>query len=242
MTDSEKLAHRYRRDGFVHIEGFCSPEEVGRLRTAIEDAPERDPEPNPLTLDSMRFASNLLYGSPVLQEFLGSDRVVALASTLRGPDLWVRWDQAVWKGPGAPAFPWHQDNGYTELGAEHLQMWIALTPMRADNGGLAVWPRGHRRLLNHRWIGNHVVTDPEEIEGSAAVDVTAQAGDLVVFSSFLPHTTHPNTTDEIRLAYVAEFLPLSEPDRTVRPPHFIACRHGRPEPSFCDLSSEWAGG
>lgn len=215
----------------MRLPGLLSADLVARLAVAVDTAPERDPGPNPLSLDTMRFASNLFYASGVLQRFLCSDPVLAVVTALIGPDAWVRWDQAVWKGPGAPVFPWHQDNGYTGLPVEHLQLWVALSPSYRDNGGLLVAPGGHRRAADHRWVGGHVEID----EPAATLAVDAEPGDVIAFSSWLPHSTGPNVTDTTRLAYVAEYLPLGERDPGVRAPHLVACRGGRAVGAFEDL-------
>lgn len=227
------IRDRFARDGYVHLPGFCSPSTVDDLRRAVETARERVEEDNPLSLDTMRFRSNLFYDSDVLQRFLTSAEVIEVAAALRGPDLWVRWDQAVWKGPDAPMFPWHQDNGYTGLAVEHLQLWVALTAMTPDNGGLAVWPGAHRHPAAHHWVGNHVELDVDALDGHP-LDLHVAAGDVVAFSSFLPHATVRNRTAETRLAYVAEYLPLDADDAGVPPPHLVACRGGRPV-------REWVG-
>lgn len=226
---------RFQHDGYLLLRGFLDATAVAELRAAIESAPERTPGENPLSLATMRFASNLFYASEPLQRFLASPAVVDVVTTLLGPDAWARWDQAVWKGPDAPTFPWHQDNGYTELPTMHLQLWVALTHMNPDNGGLLLAPGGHRRPAAHRLVGNHVEMDDPDVV--AAVD--AAAGDVIVFSSYLPHATTPNSTGTDRLAYVAEFLPLEAPDRSVEAPHFVVARGGRPAPAFVDLSVGW---
>jgi ectoine hydroxylase-related dioxygenase (phytanoyl-CoA dioxygenase family) len=218
------LVEAFRRDGYAIVPALVPPEAVGALRDAIEAAPERDPRPNPLSLGTMRFASNLFYGSPELQAFLTGSVVTEIVTALVGPDVWVRWDQAVWKRPGAPEFPLHQDNGYTGLGIEHLQLWVALTDSDAENGGLEVIPGGHRAPLDHRWEGGHVVT---EHPGPRA-PVAARPGDAVAFSSLLPHATAPNVSDRERLAYVAEFLPLDAADPSVATPHLQVVEGGRP--------------
>ncbi|MFM7062936.1 MAG: phytanoyl-CoA dioxygenase family protein [Actinomycetes bacterium] len=229
------FAEEFSRNGYVLVPGLVTPAQVAALRHTLFTTPERDPEPNPLTLSTMRFASNLFYGSETLRDFLCSQSVVALTTALLGPDVWVRWDQAVWKGHGAPEFPWHQDNGYTGLPGMHLQLWVALTEMNETNGGLFVAPGGHTELAPHEQVGNHVVMPtPRSVK-----EIRAQPGDVVLFSSFLPHSTSLNSSGAERLAYVAEFLPLSEADLSVAPPHFVVARHGRPAPSFEDLGARW---
>lgn len=230
------LRRTFLRDGFIVLRGFVPPPQIAVLRSALDTARERDPhDKNPLSLDGMRFASNLFYDNETIRDFVCSRPVVDLLCSLGGPDLWARWDQAVWKRGGAPAFPWHQDNGYTGLDVQHLQLWVAITEMTPQNGGLVLSPGGHRHPSPHRWVGNHVEIDPPE----RVVAVDAAPGDVVVFSSFLPHMTTPNTTGDARLAYVAEYLPLRHPDRSVRPPHLIAARGARPVGRFEDLSAAW---
>lgn len=228
MVDPDVVRQAFRADGFARLPALVPPGGLAELVAAVTDAPERNAGPNPLSLGNMRFASNLFYGSPALQRFLASAPVVEVVTALLGPDVWVRWDQAVWKRPGGPAFPLHQDNGYTGLDVEHVQLWVALTAMTSDNGGLVVVPGAHRRALEHRWVGDHVVT---EADGPQLV-VDAEPGDAIVFSSFLPHATTPNTSDRERLAYVAEFLPLSAADPGVPPPHLVVARNGSPAASW----------
>ena len=230
------LLAEFREQGFVRVRGFLSGAEVAELRAAIEAAPVEDPAENPLSLDGMRFASNVYRCSEALQRFLSSEPVIGLVGAVGGPDLWVRWDQAVWKEHGAPEFPWHQDNGYTGLDATHLQLWVALTPMTEANGGLLVCPGGHLRLLEHRTVGGHVAADPP----GPIVTIDAEPGDVILFSSYLPHATTPNTTGDARLSYVAEFLPLGCQDRSVEPPHLVVARGGRSALGWDDLTPGWA--
>lgn len=234
MGVSNRLRRHFERHGYVVVRSLWSPEQAGRLRRAIEQAPP-EPEANPLSSGAMRFQSNVFRRSDEVQRFVCSERVTSLLVRLGLQDAWVRWDQAVWKADGAPEFPWHQDNGYTALGAEHVQVWVALSAMDRGNGGLVVAPGQHRHLHEHRWRGNHV-TLPEP-RRTRAID--ASPGDVVVFSSYLPHATTPNRSGADRLAYVAEYLPLDEPDRSVDRPHVVVLREGRPTHELVDLAPTW---
>jgi len=224
------------RLGFVVLPGLLDQPDVAALLHAVRHAEPLDPRPNPLSSGAMEFRSNLFHRSAPIRTFLGDPRLVAVITALLGRDVWCRWDQAVSKRPGAGWFPWHQDNGYTQLDAVHLQLWVALTPSYRRNGGLLVAPGAHRQRLPHTWQGDHVVTEP----GQPVVAIDAEPGDVVAFSSLLPHATGPNTSHEDRWAYVAEFLPLDAPDEAVAPPHLVVARDGQPSIGLEDLRPRWA--
>lgn len=179
----------------------------------------------------MTFLSLLFPLSPALQAFVADPRLVELACGLLDDDVWVRWDQAVVKRAGAPVFPWHQDNGYSLLRAEHLQVWVALTAAGPDDGGLWVVPGSHRTTRPHHHRGPHVEVDavPDEDDGVA---ITAAAGDVVAFSSRLVHRTTPNRSGRDRWTYVVEYLGWHDLDPFVAPPYFVASRNRRSDPRF----------
>jgi len=226
----------WQQAGFVRRTGLFSPAEATELLAAVRTAHPREPGENLLSSGEMHFASNLFYGSTVLQRCAADPRIVELVTALIGPDLWCRWDQAVCKRPGAGWFPWHQDNGYTRLADAHVQVWVALTVSEPRNGGLLVAPGAHTSVATHEWVGNHVqMAAPDE-----ALEIWAQPGDVIAFSSLLPHATAPNRGDVDRWAYVLEYLPLSAADPSIAAPHFVVARQGRPAPAFVDLTPRWA--
>jgi ectoine hydroxylase-related dioxygenase (phytanoyl-CoA dioxygenase family) len=235
-TQVSPSSARFHRDGYAVYRGVLDPGAVTRLRDCLEPFRARTAD-NPLSTGGMQFASNVYRDSEELRALSCSPVVVAILDDLGHHDAWLRWDQAVWKAPAAPVFPWHQDNGYTQLGHEHLQLWIPLTEMRRENGGLLVLPGQHRERYDHRSVGGHVVARIDH-DGIA---VDASPGDIVAFSSYLPHMTGPNTTTETRLAYVAEFLPLDVADPSVEPMHWAVVDGGHACGEFRDLTRRWLG-
>jgi ectoine hydroxylase-related dioxygenase (phytanoyl-CoA dioxygenase family) len=222
--------------GYAIARGMFSGPEMQSFIEEIRSS-DRKKRDRQETLDAgaMRFYSNLFYDNPRIQAFLTQPSLIDFLVPVIGPDFWVRWDQAVAKGPMSGVFPWHQDNGYNNLGHEHFQLWIALSKMTPENGGLWIVPGSHKRRLPHRAVGNHM-----EAEGSAAYDaadaakafIAADAGDVVLFSSLALHKTYENTTDEPRWAYVAEYMRSSHYDPTVPRPYFNAAQNGKPYPVF----------
>jgi hypothetical protein len=219
----------FARDGYLHLPGWFSPAEIEALRADIDRAAGERAGQSSLDDGAMTFYSLLFPLSADLQAFVGQDRLVEAACHVLDDDVWVRWDQAVVKRAGAPTFPWHQDNGYSRLRAEHLQAWVALTDAGPDDGGLWVAPGSHRRDLTHHRRGAHVEVDDEPAEERAVV---AGIGDLVLFSSRLVHRTTPNESGRDRWTYVIEYLGVHSFDPFLAPPYFVASQGRSPRPRF----------
>jgi ectoine hydroxylase-related dioxygenase (phytanoyl-CoA dioxygenase family) len=216
----------------VRLPAYFSQEEIDRLFAVLEAAAEKDPRQKRLDLDALKFRHNLFYKTDAVRELLCSSKVVGLLTAIGGPDLWCRWDQTIAKKPGGEEFPWHQDNGYNRLLTEHYQFWVALTDMRAENGGLWVQPGSHTSgLRRHTMRGRHAYCPGEPDKG---ISIEALRGDVIVFSSYLLHMTTPNTTDSYRLAYVAEFMPMTDMDPGVEAPWLEVATKGRPSGRFLD--------
>src|SRR5260221_463614 len=101
---------------------------------------------------------------------------------------------------------WHQDNGYTFVDPQaYLTCWIAITEATLLNGCVTVMPGAHRDgTLAHRStpIGFECWGD-----ANSAHAVPVRAGSIVVFTSLTPHFTAPNTTDDVRKAYIVQYAP-----------------------------------
>ncbi|MCH2170621.1 phytanoyl-CoA dioxygenase family protein [Myxococcota bacterium] len=151
------------------------------------------------------FTPHAVLQSAWLRDFCAGPTFCDLVHDLIGPDVRLYWDQAVYKKPGAvDEFPWHQDNGYTFVRPQqYLTCWIALTDATLENGCPWIAPGRHRLgTLEHRMtdLGWQCLEEVEDAE-----PVTARAGSIVVFSSLTPHRTGPNTSHEVRKAYIVQF-------------------------------------
>ncbi|MCP9820357.1 phytanoyl-CoA dioxygenase family protein [Synechococcus sp. Cruz-9H2] len=227
---SKASAKEYQECGYVVVRGLFGSQEIKALRACLDIAQTRKPGEDWLTKDKMVFRSNLFQRSTALQAFISQPRIVDLVSTLIGPDFWVRWDQMVNKLPGGGEFPWHQDNAYNNLLTAHCQLWVALTPINLDMGGFWVQPGSHRQgLLQHRFIDRYAVFAGEVMN---PVLIEAEAGDVILFSSYLLHSTSVNISQHERCAYVVEFVPSRDIDPYIRSPYFRVALHGRPAPRF----------
>lgn len=228
---NHKLLKEFNEKGYVIARDFFSEEEMTAL---IEDIKAADPRNgvSGLNKGTLNFYSNVFFRSQKIQEFISQPKIVDFLKQIIGPDFWVRWDQAVAKGPGSVTFPWHQDNGYSDLKDGYYQLWIALTKMTPENGGLWLQPGSHKRLLPHKKVDNHVVYQgtPEN-----PVFIEAKAGDIVLFSSYMLHMTTPNITQDTRWAYVVEYMSINHFDPSIAPPYLVVARNGKPYREFVNF-------
>lgn len=225
----------FETQGYTICRNFFSQQEIAELFDVMRQTP--DDGEGTLSKSYMKFHSNTFYESSYLQSFITQKKIVDFIKDFMGPNIWVRWDQAVEKRPGGEEFPWHQDNGYSSTKETYYQFWIALTDMTVDNGGLWIQPGSHKHgVLPHEMVDGHLVCDTKISE---PVFIEAKPGDIILFSSLTLHRTLPNTTSESRWAYVIEYMSLDYYDPFIEPPYFVAARNGEPCPEFIRSDRGW---
>ena len=229
MNASERK-REFDQQGFTVARKFFSAQEMSDLMEAIHRAQPLEKVPSELNKGGLTFKHNILQHSTYLQKFISQQKVIDFMSPIIGPDIWVRWDQAIAKVPGAPEFPWHQDNGYNKLKQGHFQFWVAMTEINKETGLLWLQPGSHKRgVMTHNLDGTHQVCEGDP---AGAVAVEAEPGDAILFSSLMLHRTSPNVGQKPRWAYVVEYMSLDQYDPYIRKPYFIAARNGRSAPEF----------
>lgn len=225
------LRKEFQEKGYLICRNFFSQEEMVQLLEHIKSAKTRNGVSG-LNKGSLTFYSSLFFYTPKIQQFISQPKIANFLKEIIGPNFWVRWDQAVAKGNGSGIFPWHQDNAYSDLKDEYYQLWIAITEMTPDNGGLCLVPGSHRSLLPHKRVDNHLEYDgiPND-----PVFIEARPGDVVLFSSLMLHKTPPNITSNTRWAYVVEYMSSDHFDPSIEPPYFMVAHKGQSKPRFCNF-------
>ena len=215
----------FKKNGYVFIKNFFSQAEVDALVANIKEASETKSGDDVLDKGNLKFHALIMHRSEKLRAFISQTKIIDFLKQFAGPDIWVRWDQAVEKKPGAGTFPWHQDNQYSQLKDAHFQFWISLTTMTAENGGLWVVPGSHKGMLKYDYEDSHVVYKGDV---SNAEFISAEPGDVVLFSSYLLHSTTPNITQNSRWAYVIEYMQMDHIDPFIEAPHLVVAKNGQP--------------
>jgi ectoine hydroxylase-related dioxygenase (phytanoyl-CoA dioxygenase family) len=207
---------QFDRDGYVVLRQVIEPEVVASLTAALDVLEARTEsflrtQPNGELLiakaDVITFTVHAVTQSFEARMFSTHPVLLDLAHDLIGTEVRLYWDQAVYKKPEPDReFPWHQDNGYAFVEPQqYLTCWVPLTPATRQNGCPWIVPGVHRlgTLRHHVAPGGLQCLD----QPTGAIAVELEAGDVVAFSSLAPHRTGPNTTAEVRKAYIVQYAP-----------------------------------
>ncbi|MEZ4870627.1 MAG: phytanoyl-CoA dioxygenase family protein [Caldilineaceae bacterium] len=151
--------------------------------------------------------------SAIVTRFLFSDLMAAVTSALLGPNVYLFHEQYVVKAAEkGMKFAWHQDSGYVAAnnGAPHkpyLSCWCPLDDATIENGTVYILPfdrAGTREIMPHETEAGS--NDRVGYFGSDPGDpVEVPAGSIVCFTSYTFHRSGPNTTNQQRRVYLAQY-------------------------------------
>jgi hypothetical protein len=110
--------------------------------------------------------------------------------------------------------PVHFDHDPHDRDLRYIQGAVALTPTTEGQGGFRCVPGGHRHP--ERWprapvpaaFGDQWIAEASESE---IVAVPMETGDVVLWSSRLPHSNSRNESNRPRYAFYLQMVPYSEP-------------------------------
>ncbi len=145
-------------------------------------------------------------------------------------DLWeeeallVTLDSCRFTPPWQPGFlepdPIHFDVDPWNDRAQTLQGVIALRDTAADQGGFSCVPSlyGDRSRWPKQYVKNNVGKElwHPDVSPGEVVHVAVEAGDLIAWSSRLPHSNSKNLSNQPRIAFYAATIPARKSEN-VRP-------------------------
>ena len=155
--------------------------------------------------------------------------------------LWVSIDRTNFKPPADPAHPEHDHKGFIHWDTDtslypnipfRVQGVLALTDTAADMGGFQCVPELYRKLGD--WIAQQPADrDPRrpDLTGFAITKLAMQAGDLVIWTTLLPHGNGHNVSDRVRLAQYITMNPAEADKSELRATRISCWREKRPMPA-----------
>jgi phytanoyl-CoA hydroxylase len=226
-TLSDETIHTYRRQGFVHIPGILSPQEVAEFHAIALDVEQRLKEKS-LTKGGKAEAvfTQLLN---VWQEDDGMRRLTlhpnvgAIAERLAGVPLRLWHDHMLIKQPHkSTPTEYHQDQPFwPHAHSSHaLSAWIALVDVPVERGCMTFIPGSHARTD----LAAQDLTDAHDLFRKCPdliweprVTIPLRAGDCTFHHASCAHMAGPNLTDEPRVAHIVIYMDAGTTYRAV--PH-----------------------
>jgi ectoine hydroxylase len=198
LSDRQRAA--FERDGLLLVRGALDPHEVAYYRQALDEVYEQEAAADRLGPDGSMHKLSAVTHCPAAVGLLDHPRAFPLVWSVLG------WNVHVYHshldvhpgivGPKPPRFGWHQDGGRQnrELSAEprprlsvKLAYWLS-DVSAPGRGNLRVVPGSHRRS----WIHGPPRRDMSWPDPDGAVDVCADAGDVLLFDRRLWHARSDN--------------------------------------------------
>ena len=204
---SPQTVDRFRRDGFVHLPGVLTPDEVEVYAAAAKRVYDTGTAMN---ADDPIFRQivNVWRSDETLRGLTLHARLAEHATQLAGIPLRLWHDQLLAKKPhNGAATEYHQDAPYWPHAGcrQSLSAWIALVDVPVERGCMTFIP-GQQERRDIRAADLSDRTDFLDAAGDLTwkprVTVPLRAGDVTFHHGYTPHTANPNDTDEFRYAFV----------------------------------------
>jgi hypothetical protein len=198
----------YDDDGFVFPIDVLTPDEAADYRARLE------------TLEAghgkTKYGMKPYLTMTLADELAHTPRLLDAVEDLIGPNL-LLWDGAfIIKEPQTENFiSWHQDLTYWGVGPadQIVSIWLALSPVMAENGCMAVAPGSHRdgiRSHADRFEDDNMLSRGQEIadefDQESAVDVVLKPGQMSLHHGHVIHGSNPNRSDQRRIGLNLQFI------------------------------------
>ena len=227
VTDEE--VERFRRDGYVHLRGVLSPDELDEIARVYERfvrreiaVPGRDycdmSSDYDKPVDEYSIINVMLPRRyyPPWRDNLLERRGAAIARQLQGDGMAIDYDQLLAKPPRRDdsVFHWHQDLAYWPQTDDPrtATLWLALDDSTERNGCMRFVTgsnrepalRPHEPLHGDRESSHTLVAAVDEARDPIRLAEIAR-GDVTVHDERVVHGSGPNRSDRWRRAYVVAF-------------------------------------
>jgi ectoine hydroxylase-related dioxygenase (phytanoyl-CoA dioxygenase family) len=225
---SAEEQERFQRDGYVHLRGVLSDEELAEIEAVYARFLRREITVPGKDLCDMsgdyarpfdEFTNvNVMLPRryhPAWQGNLYERRAASIAAALHGPGMVLDYDQLLAKRPHKTdaVFEWHQDQAYWPVlpDPRTATCWLAVDDSTLENGCMRFVPgshkeplRPHRPRMSGRGESHTLVTDVDAARDPVR-PVPIRRGDVTVHNERVLHGSGGNTTGGWRRAYVIAF-------------------------------------
>lgn len=204
MSITDDARFLFDIQGYLHLRGALSAEEVAQYRSWVEHAAGTDvralnaDDPARLEHHINRPVSRVIDADPRFARFLDHPAVEPYLAEFVGTDYRHIDNDLYYTHPGYAGGGWHRGvrahaTGHVVDGrfvCPMVKVFYCLTDVGPDEGEFAVIPGSHKAAFE-------VDTDRMDLPGQRAFDDVA-AGDIIIFNEALLHTGLPNRSGKTR--------------------------------------------
>lgn len=146
---------------------------------------------------------------PELRELVSDPLLVSYVRDLVGPDVVCHISQFIRKEAGeGPEVSWHQDSSFNPGDARCVVVWLAVEDADVANGCMWFIPGSHK-LGQLDCDEKHAVASAEQ--HGKAVPIELKAGEIVLFSDLLLHSSPANKSTRPRPGFTMTFVAADVP-------------------------------
>ena len=246
MQLTTEQLERFRRDGFLVIEGLFGRDEANRLRARLpalfsEDAPANIREK---ASGEVRTAMGLHERDTLYAALVRDPRLVEPAEQLSGEPVYIQQVKVNVKSAfSGEVWQWHYDfaTHHSEDGvpeAHALNLHVFLDDVTEFNGPLYFIPGSHRRGPAPASLDTETTSYPlwvvapehvaDLVERGGIVSATGPAGTALIFGDSLVHASPNNMSPWDRPIFSVIYNPVSNALTRHRRPDYIHHRDTRP--------------
>jgi hypothetical protein len=206
---SEEISS-YREKGYLTLAGAFTPDEVKawdaesrrllRLGLAHDDNLRTVTYRTTAGIPIVDRINPVVDISPLFKALTEDERIMRPLRELYGDDMVLFKDKIIYKMPGIPGYPIHQDySSWQTFPRDLVNVIVSIDHADADNGGVEFFPGYHERLLSTpgelRYMSKE---EAEQIDFSKVEVVKTSPGDIVIFDCLTPHLSGVNKSSRLR--------------------------------------------
>ncbi len=208
----------WKTRGYVKIPGFFSAAEVTDLQNWVAEIADWHPTPDrwmhhyEATPEGARLSrsENFVPYHPEMRATVTAGKVLAAVSTLLGEQAVLYKEKINYKYPGGGGYAAHQDAPAYAFVDFHITCLISVDAATPESGCLAFAPGRHREGFIA--LDKNGCIAPETAARMEWVPVPTAPGDILLFGSYIPHSSPANRSDEPRRILYLTYNAASEGD------------------------------
>jgi 2-aminoethylphosphonate dioxygenase len=220
MIDDAGVAE-YSSRGYALVRGLFAPAEVAvwaeesqRLLRLSGFAREGDARGvvyrTAAGLTVVDHLSPIIDVSPVFAALAADSRLTDALARFCGEPMSLFKDKLIYKMPGLPGYPLHQDySSWQEFPRTLVNAIVAIDGADAENGGVEFFPGYHDRLLSVPGELRHMnPAEARQVNTNGEV-LRTEPGDLIIFHCLTPHRSGVNRSERLRRQLYFTYSPAA---------------------------------